>query len=232
MPDKELLILVIEDEQPIRRFLKLALTDHGYGFREAGNGNEGLAKVTQERPDLVILDLGLPDMDGLDLTRQLREWSSVPIIILSARGQEKDKVEALDAGADDYLTKPFGVPELLARVRVALRHAARLAAGQNEPIFSFGNILVDLSRRRVLVDQEEVKLTRIEYKLLTTLIKYSGKVVTHNQLLKEIWGQEYFDESNYLRVYMAHLRRKLEKDPAHPKYFITEAGVGYRLRIE
>jgi two-component system KDP operon response regulator KdpE len=232
MSEKELLVLVIEDEVPIRRFLKMTLIDHGYAFREAETAKDGLRKVASDRPDLVILDLGLPDLDGLEVTRQLREWSTVPIIILSARGNEKDKVEALDAGADDYLTKPFGVAELLARVRVALRHAARSESGQEESDFSFGDVLVDLSRRRVLVEQKEVRLTRIEYKLLVTLIRYAGKVVTHNQLLKEIWGLEYSDESNYLRVYMAHLRRKLEKDPAHPAFFITEAGVGYRLRVE
>jgi two-component system KDP operon response regulator KdpE len=232
MPEKDIVILVIEDELPIRRFLKMTLTDHGYSFREAETAKDGLRKVASERPDLVILDLGLPDIDGLEVTRQLREWSTVPIIILSARGHEKDKVAALDAGADDYLTKPFGVAELLARVRVAMRHSIRLAAGQEESEFSFGNISVDLSRRRVLLDQAEVQLTRIEYKLLVTLIKYAGKVVTHNQLLKEIWGQEYSEESNYLRVYMAHLRRKLEADSSHPKFFITEAGVGYRLKAE
>lgn len=232
MSENELLVLVIEDEVPIRRFLKITLTDHGYKYREAETGKDGLRKVAGERPDLVILDLGLPDIDGLEVTRQLREWSTVPIIILSARGHEKDKVEALDAGADDYLTKPFGVAELLARVRVALRHAARLAAGQEESSFSFGNVLVDLSRRTVLVDQAEVRLTRIEYKLLVTLIRYAGKVITHNQLLTEVWGNEYSEESNYLRVYMAHLRRKLEKDPAHPVFLITEAGVGYRLKVD
>lgn len=230
MSDNDPIILVIEDEVPIRRFLKIALADHGYAFREAASGKEGLAKVATEHPDLLILDLGLPDMDGLEVTRQVREWSTVPIIILSARGQEKDKVGALDLGADDYLTKPFGVPELLARVRVALRHSARLSSGQAEPDYQFGDIRVDFSRRLVFLEGEEVKLTRTEYKLLQTLVKYAGKVVTHKQLLKEIWGQTYSDESNYLRVYMAHLRRKLEKDPAHPKFFITEAGVGYRLR--
>lgn len=231
MTENELLVLVIEDELPIRRFLKMTLTDHGYTYREAESGKDGLCKVARDRPDLVILDLGLPDMDGLEVTRQVREWSSVPIIILSARGQEKDKVEALDAGADDYLTKPFGVAELLARMRVALRHAFT-KAGEAESEFAFGNIKVDLSRRQVLLNQMEVKLTRIEYKLLVTLIKYAGKVVTHNQLLKEIWGQQYSDESHYLRVYMAHLRRKLEVDSAHPKFFITEAGVGYRLKVD
>lgn len=232
MSDNNLLILVIEDEQPIRRFLKMALTDHGYGFVEAHSAKDGISKVANERPDLVILDLGLPDMDGLEVTRQLREWTSVPIIILSARGGEKDKVSALDAGADDYLTKPFGVAELLARVRVALRHSRRSESGSEMSEFAFGNVHVDFEHRLVLVDNQEVRLTRIEYKLLATLIKYAGKVVTHNQLLKEIWGQEYGEESNYLRVYMAHLRRKLETDSAHPKYLITEPGVGYRLKVD
>lgn len=231
MADSSIVVLVIEDEAPIRRFLKMALTDHGYVFKEALNGKEGLDRIAMERPDVVILDLGLPDMDGLDLVKQLREWSAVPTIILSARGQENDKVEALDAGADDYLTKPFGVPELLARIRVSLRNVARLAAEHTESEFSFGNIRVDLVRRQVFMDESEVHLTRIEYKLLVTLVKYAGKVVTHNQLLKEIWGQGYGEESHYLRVYMAHLRRKLEEDPASPKHLITETGVGYRLKV-
>lgn len=231
-PETLPIVLVIEDELPIRRFLKVALTDHGYEFREAPTGKEGIGKVASERPDLVILDLGLPDVDGLEITRQLREWSRTPIIILSARGHEKDKVDALDAGADDYLTKPFGVQELLARVRVALRHAASLASGQAEPEYRFGNIRVDFGSRRVLRNEDEVHLTRIEYKMLITLIKYAGKVVTQKQLLREIWGQEYGEESNYLRVYMAHLRRKLEKDSAQPKFLITEAGVGYRLKVD
>jgi two-component system, OmpR family, KDP operon response regulator KdpE len=232
MSERQILVLVIEDEIPIRRFLKMTLTDHGYAFREAQTGKDGLSKVASERPDLVILDLGLPDIDGLTVIHQLREWSTVPIIILSARGHEKDKVEALDAGADDYLTKPFGVSELLARVRVALRNAARLAAGKEEANFKFGDVFVDLSARRVLLDKSEISLTRIEYKLLVTLIKYAGKVVTHNQLLKEIWGLQSSEQSHYLRVYMTHLRRKLEDDPAHPKFFITEAGVGYRLKVD
>lgn len=225
-------VLVIEDEAPIRRFLKVSLTDHEYIFREALSGREGLSKVVAERPDIVILDLGLPDMDGLEVVRQLREWTTVPIIILSARGQEKDKVEALDAGADDYLTKPFGVAELLARIRVALRNVARLATDHVESVFSFGEVHVDLAKRRVFVREEEIHLTRIEYKLLITLIKHAGKVVTHNHLLKEVWGQSYEKESNYLRVYMSHLRRKLESDPAQPKYLITEVGVGFRLQAE
>lgn len=232
MADNEMRILVIEDELPIRRFLKLSLTDHGYSFREACNGKEGLEKAASERPDVIILDLGLPDMDGLEVTRQLREWSSVPIIVLSARLNEKDKVQALDMGADDYLTKPFGVAELLARLRVALRRASRLSSSKEESEFSFGNVHVDLGKREVKIDGELINLTRIEYKLLVTLIRYAGKVVTHNQLLKEVWGQGYSEESNYLRVYMAHLRRKLEKDPAHPQHLITEPGVGYRLRAD
>lgn len=225
-------ILVIEDEAPIRRFLKMTLNSNGYEFREAMTGTEGLMKVATDRPDLVILDLGLPDMDGLDVTKQLREWSTVPIIVLSARGQERDKVEALDAGADDYLTKPFGVPELLARTRVALRHALRVQASEAESEFKFGNVRVDFSKRLVYLDGEEAHLTRIEYKLLVTLVKYAGKVVTHNQLLREIWGNQYGEESHYLRVYMAHLRRKLEADPAHPKHLVTEPGVGYRLKVD
>lgn len=230
--DTQPIVLVIEDEAPIRRFLKVSMTNHGYIFREALTGSEGIAKAASEKPDVIILDLGLPDMDGLEVTRQVREWSTVPILVLSARGQEKDKVEALDAGADDYLTKPFGVSELLARLRVALRNAARLASNKDDSEYSFGNIRVDLAKRQVFRDSEELHLTRIEYKLLVMLVKYVGKVVTHNQLLKEIWGQEYGEESNYLRVYMAHLRRKLETDPAHPKYFITEPGVGYRLKVD
>lgn len=226
------IILVIEDEAAIRRFLKMTLNSHGYEFREALTGSEGLMKVGTDRPDLVILDLGLPDMDGLEVTKQLREWTAIPIIVLSARGQEKDKVDALDAGADDYLTKPFGVPELLARTRVALRHALRVQTNEAESEFLVGNVRVDFSKRLVFLDGEEAHLTRIEYKLLVTLVKYAGKVVTHNQLLREIWGSQYGEESHYLRVYMAHLRRKLEADPAHPKYLVTEPGVGYRLKVE
>jgi two-component system KDP operon response regulator KdpE len=226
------LVLVIEDEQPIRRFLKVALTDHGYRLLECQTGKEGMEKIVSDRPNLVILDLGLPDIDGLEVTRQLREWSQIPIIILSARGHEKDKVEALDAGADDYLTKPFGIAELLARVRVGLRHAAGAVDTQTETDFHVGTIKVDFVHRRVFVAEKEVHLTRIEYKLLATLIKYAGRVVTQKQLLKEIWGQQYGEENNYLRVYMAHLRRKLEEDSARPKFLITEAGIGYRLKTD
>jgi two-component system KDP operon response regulator KdpE len=228
----EPLVLVIEDEVPIRRFLKVALTDHGFSFREAATAQEGLDKAVNERPDLIILDLGLPDIDGLEVTKRLREWTQIPIIILSAREKENDKVAALDAGADDYLTKPFGVAELLARIRVALRHASKISQPAEEAEVTFGAVRVDLNHRQVFVNGEETHLTRIEYKLLSTLLKHAGKVVTQNHLLKEIWGQQYQEESHYLRVYMAHLRRKLEADSAHPRHLITEAGVGYRLKID
>jgi two-component system KDP operon response regulator KdpE len=230
--NKNPLILVIEDEAPIRRFLKMSLLDHGFAFCEAATGKEGLSKVASERPDLVILDLGLPDTDGLEVTRQVREWSNVPIIVLSAREKENDKVEALDAGADDYLVKPFGIGELMARLRVALRHANRLSEDQLDSNFSFGDIHIDFAKRQILRNTEEIHLTPIEYKLLNTLVRYSGKVVTHKHLLRETWGGEYSDETQYLRVYMAQLRKKLELDPAQPKYLITEPGVGYRLKID
>ncbi len=230
--NKNPLILVIEDEAPIRRFLKMSLLDHGFAFSEASTGKEGLSKVASERPDLVILDLGLPDTDGLEVTRQVREWSNVPIIVLSAREKENDKVEALDAGADDYLVKPFGIGELMARLRVALRHANRLSEDQLDSNFSFGDIHIDFAKRQVLRNTEEIHLTPIEYKLLNTLVRYSGKVVTHKHLLRETWGGEYSDETQYLRVYMAQLRKKLELDPAQPKYLMTEPGVGYRLKVD
>lgn len=225
-------VLVIEDEAPIRRFLKMTLSSQGYEYMEAITGQEGMLKVASEKPDIVILDLGLPDMDGLEVTKQLREWTPIPIIVLSARGQEKDKVEALDAGADDYLTKPFGVAELMARARVALRRATTTSDGEALSTFKIGDIEVDFLKRQVTSNGEELHLTPIEYKLLSTLIKYSGRVVTHNHLLREAWGAEYSGETHYLRVYMAQLRRKLEKNPAQPKFLITEPGVGYRLRVD
>jgi two-component system KDP operon response regulator KdpE len=224
-------ILVIEDELPIRRFLRTALVNHGYEFVEAGTAKEGLSSISTRLPDLIILDLGLPDLDGLEVVRQLREWTLLPIIILSARGQESDKVTALDAGADDYLTKPFSVSELLARIRVTLRHQAR-SPEKEEPLFVVGELQVDLSKRQVRVGDREVHLTPIEYKLIATLVHYSGKVVTHRQLLKEVWGPAYAEESQYLRVYMTQLRHKLEADPARPRYLTTELGVGYRLKID
>jgi two-component system, OmpR family, KDP operon response regulator KdpE len=231
MMDNRPVVLVIEDELPIRRFLRSALTNHGYEFVEAATAREGLAQASTRTPDLIILDLGLPDLDGLEVIRQLREWTALPIIILSARGQESDKVTALDAGADDYLTKPFGTSELLARLRVLLRHAAQ-AGGKEEPQFVTGDLKVDMSNRQVWVGANQVHLTPIEYKLLTTLIRYAGKVVTHRQLLHEVWGPAYAAESQYLRVYMTQLRHKLETDPARPRYLTTEIGVGYRLQVD
>lgn len=232
MSENTPLILVIEDELPIRRFLRAALSASSYRLLEAGAAQDGLAQAALRQPDLVILDLGLPDLDGLEVIRRLREWSAVPIIILSARQQEGDKVLALDAGADDYLTKPFGVAELLARVRVALRHASQSAGGMASPVFVSGDLRVDLALRQVFVAGHEVHLTPIEYKLLATLVQQAGKVLTHRQLLREVWGPGYAEESHYLRVFVAQLRRKLEADPARPQHLLTEPGVGYRLRVE
>lgn len=225
-------VLLIEDEHPIRRFLRLTLTNHGYALIECSTATEGMSHAAQDNPDLVILDLGLPDMDGVEFTRQLRDWSSVPIIVLSARDKEKDKIDALDAGADDYLTKPFGTGELLARMRVALRKRIQKEEEGGQPVIEFGNIKIDMVRRQVLRGEEEVHLTRLEYKLLVTLIKHAGRVITHRQLLKDVWGQAYTNENHYLRVYMGQLRHKLEDNPARPRYLITEPGVGYRFRLD
>jgi two-component system KDP operon response regulator KdpE len=222
-------ILIIEDEQEIRRFLRASLANHGYRLIESETGEGGLNLVADEHPDLVLLDLGLPDTDGLSVIRRLRGWSQVPVIVLSARGQEADKVKALDAGADDYLTKPFSVVELQARMRVALRHATQDQDEAGEPIFTLGRLRVDLERRQVFVDEQGIHLTPIEYRILTTLIKHCGKVVTHRQLLKEVWGPESVLERQYLRVYMTHLRRKIEPDPAQPQFVLTDPGIGYRL---
>jgi len=224
------LILLVEDEPQMRRFLRVALEGSGYRYLEAGTGQEGLAMAVQHRPEAILLDLGLPDMDGLDLVTRLREWSHIPVIVISARGQETDKVGALDAGADDYLTKPFGTRELLARVRVALRHAGPEA--QQEPVFVLDRWRVDLAKRQVLMDGKEVHLTPLEYSLFTTLIRHAGKVVTHRQLLKEVWGGAAGAQPLYLRVYMTQLRHKLEAEPSRPRYLQTEPGVGYRLRTE
>lgn len=228
MSENRPLVLIVEDELPIRRFLRAALANEDYRFNEAESGEEGLRSAIAQPPDLVVLDLGLPDIDGLAVIARLREWSAVPIIVLSARGQERDKVAALDAGADDYLTKPFGVGELLARIRVALRHAAR--TGESEgTTFQVGELRIDLAARRVFLGEREVHLTPLEYRLLVTLAKNSGKVLTHRYLLKEVWGPGQAAETHYLRVYMAGLRRKIEADPARPRYLLTEQGVGYRL---
>ncbi len=224
------LILVIEDEQPIRRFLRASLTAEGYRVDEAESGQQGLRLAAQHPPDLVILDLGLPDIDGQEVLRSLREWLKAPVVVLSARGQESQKVEALDYGADDYVTKPFGVAELLARLRAALRH---VAGGTDEsPLFAVDELQVDLAARRVMVAGKEVHLTPLEYKLLATLIKHAGKVLTHRFLLKEVWGPGHAEETHSLRVFMANLRRKLEFDPAQPRYLLTEPSVGYRLASE
>jgi two-component system, OmpR family, KDP operon response regulator KdpE len=223
------LILLVEDEPQIRRFLRAALANHDYRLIEAESGQAGIDQVLQQRPDLIILDLGLPDIDGLEVTRRVREWSLTPILVLSARGQEQDKVAALDAGADDYLTKPFGVAELLARLRVALRHAQQSDGTTATPVFTTGPLRIDLVRQQVFVDEQEVHLTPIEYKLLATLVRHAGKVLTHRHLLREVWGPAYATESQYLRVYMGQLRHKLEENPARPRFLRTEPGVGYRL---
>jgi two-component system KDP operon response regulator KdpE len=222
-------VLLVEDEAPIRRFLRPALGSQGYRLFEAATGAEALSDAATRQPDVVILDLGLPDMDGLEVIRRLREWSSMPIIVLSARGQERDKVLALDAGADDYVAKPFGPEELLARIRAALRRRATAIDG--EATFAVGELRVDLAHRRVCVAEREVHLTPIEYRLLAALVRDAGKVLTHRHLLREVWGP-HADDTHTLRVHMAQLRRKLEAVPADPRYLLTEPGVGYRLAAE
>jgi two-component system, OmpR family, KDP operon response regulator KdpE len=227
MAETDLRILVVDDERSIRRFLKASLGSQ-FTILEASSGEEALAAVAAEHPDLVILDLGLQDMDGLEVTRRLREWSQIPIIIVSVRDREEEKIAALDAGADDYLTKPFGVGELMARLRVAMR---RSVTPDNEPVFTSGNLVVDLSLREVRVNEQPVALTPTEYDLLKTLIKHGGKVLTHDQLLRAVWGTAYEKETHMLQVNISNLRRKIEADPTRPIYIVTEAGVGYRLRI-
>lgn len=232
MPTQDTSVLLIEDEPEIRRFLRSTLPQHRYRLLEATTGKDALAQASAQNPDMILLDLGLPDMDGLEIIRSLRAWTQIPILILSARDQEQVKVAALDLGADDYLTKPFGVEELLARMRAAHRHAVQVATDTGKSIFTVGDLRVDLLRRQVFVGEKEVHLTPIEYKLLSTLVRYAGKVVTHRQLLKEVWGPLHVEESHYLRVYMRQLRHKLERNPTHPRYLMTELGVGYRLRDE
>jgi two-component system KDP operon response regulator KdpE len=227
------LVLLVEDEPQMRRFLRAALTSHGYRRVESDSGAAGLAEAATRNPEVILLDLGLPDMDGVEVTRRLREWTRIPVIVISARGQERDKVAALDAGADDYLTKPFGVPELLARMRVAQRHREAASAGSSEePAFVVGDLRVDMVARQVFSAGEEKRLTPTEYRLLLTLVRHAGRVVTHRQLLAEAWGEAYVSQTHYLRVYMGQLRHKLEPDPARPRYLVTEPGVGYRLRME
>ena len=232
MPEGAIRILVVDDEPQILRYLRATLRSHGFQVLEAVNAKECETLTASRRPDVILLDLGLPDLDGILLTRKLREWCDAPIIVISARGQEEDKIQALDAGADDYLTKPFGTGELLARIRVALRHGAHDQASIAPPVFQLGNWSVDQVLREVRVDGATVHLTPNEYRLLVTLVKHAGKVLTHKQLLKEVWGDQPGSQPHYLRVYMAQLRHKLEADPARPRYLITEPGVGYRLRTE
>jgi two-component system KDP operon response regulator KdpE len=220
-------ILVVEDEPEIRRFLRASLGAEGYRVVESATGRRGIIDAGTHKPDLVIVDLGLPDVDGLDVVKGIREWSTVPILILSARAQERSKVEALDAGADDYVTKPFGMGELLARVRVALRHAARSRIGTN--VLELENATVDLERRTATRDGHDIRLTPIEFRLLACLAKHLGMVVTHGQLLAEVWGPTHRDDTHYVRIYMKQLREKLEKDPVRPRHLVTELGVGYRL---
>jgi two-component system, OmpR family, KDP operon response regulator KdpE len=230
MPDP--IVVLIEDEPQIRRFLRATLHGQGYRLFEAATGADGIVEVGSRQPDVVIIDLGLPDMDGVAVIRRLREWTAVPIIVLSARGQERDKVTALDAGADDYVSKPFSAGELLARIRVALRHTAGASHEGDEAAFKVGDLQVDRLRRYVALGGAEVRLTPTEYKLLTTLIRHAGKVVTHQQLLREVWGPAHTDQAHYVRIYMAHLRHKLEAEPARPRYLLTEPGVGYRLAAD
>lgn len=220
-------VLVIEDQPEIRQFLRSSLGAEGYRIVESPNARRGTIDAGMHKPDLAIVDLGLPDFDGVEVIRRIREWSHIPIIVLSARIQERSKIDALDAGADDYITKPFGVGELLARVRVALRHATRSASGSK--VIILGPTAVDLEKRRATRDGNEIRLTPIEFKLLTCLAQHLDMVVTHRQLLREVWGPSHEEQTHYLRIYMRQLREKLETDPVQPKHLLTETGVGYRL---
>lgn len=226
MESKGARILVIDDESQIQKLLQVALTSHGYEVRKSATGQQGLSEVAVFHPDIIILDLGLPDIDGLEVMTRLREWTNTPVIILSAKEQEKDKILALDAGADDYLTKPFGMGELLARIRAALRHAVGV---KDEPVLEFDDLLIDLAHRKVISKGEEVKLTPKEYDLMKILAIHAGKVLTHKQLLRNCWGPTYENDTHYLRVFIGQLRRKIEANPTRPRHIITEPGVGYRL---
>jgi two-component system KDP operon response regulator KdpE len=227
MSENKVRVLVVDDEQAIRRFLRVTLTSQGYTVFEAASGADALGDATAYRPDVIVLDLGLPDIDGVEITRLLRQWTQVPILVLSVRGSESDKIAALDAGADDYVTKPFSAGELLARLRAALRRAAQ---PKGEPVFTCGDLKVDLSRRLVTVENREVQLTPTEYDLLRVLVTHAGKVITHHQLLREVWGTGYEQEFHILHVNVSNLRHKIEHEPARPQFIITEPGVGYRLR--
>jgi two-component system KDP operon response regulator KdpE len=231
MAKSDPVIIVIEDDPSIRRFLRTSLSTHAFNVFEADTAKQGIIEVGIRKPDLLILDLGLPDMDGVDVIKAIRAWSTVPIIILSARSSEQQKIDALDVGADDYLTKPFGFGELLARIRVALRHAMRPQEQMQNDVFITGNLKVDLLNRVVSLDEDEIHLTPIQYRLLMVLVKNAGKVLTHQQILNEVWGPSYKENAHYLRIYMSQLRQKLEADPTQPKLLVTESGVGYRLKI-
>ncbi|WP_116136836.1 response regulator [Trinickia diaoshuihuensis] len=228
MPESTITVVLVEDDKAIRRFVQASLESENVRVIEAELGRRGLSLAASARPDLVIVDLGLPDMDGADVIRQLRDWSSVPVIVLSARTREEEKVAALDAGADDYLTKPFGVAELLARIRAQLRRRNRAVSGDASTL-RFGGVEVDFEMRTVQRDGQPVHLTPIEYRLLVSLARHAGRVLTHRQLLQEVWGPSRVDSAHYLRIYMGHLRQKLERDPAQPEHIVTETGVGYRL---
>jgi two-component system KDP operon response regulator KdpE len=221
-------ILVIDDELAIRRFLHTVLSSEEFSLHEAENGHAGLAAAATVRPDVILLDLGLPDLDGIEVIKRVREWSQVPIIVLSVRDRENDKVDALDAGADDYLTKPFGVGELMARIRAALRRSLQQTP---DPVFTSGDLVMDLTRRRVTVNNEEIQLTPTEYDILRLLVAHAGKVLTHGQILKQIWGMAYLEQPHVLRVNVSNLRRKIEADPSRPRHIVTEPGVGYRLKL-
>jgi two-component system KDP operon response regulator KdpE len=231
VPTNNARVLVVEDESQIRNFIRALLLSHDYRCFEATTAEEAIREAAMQRPDAILVDLMLPDGSGLEVVQRIREWTTTPIIVLSARNQEADKIAALDAGADDYLTKPFSTGELLARLRAALRRAAVGAAGE-EPSFEFGDLHVDLATRRVRVRGDEIQLTPTEYRLLTLLVRHAGRVLTHRQLLKEVWGPRFTAQTHYLRVYMAQLRQKIEQEPARPKLLVTESGVGYRLRID
>ena len=230
MTEHEASILVIEDEFHMRRFIRASLASHGYRVLEAESADEGMRLLTSQNPELLLLDLGLPDGDGLELLQEIREWSRIPILIISARGKEEEKVTALDTGADDYLTKPFGVNELLARIRVALRHSAYSLGERSASPLEFGELHVDLIHRQVRFAGKELHLTPIEYKLLVLLAQNAGKVLTHRQILKEVWGLAYISQTHYVRVHVAELRKKIERDPARPQLLVSEPGIGYRLR--
>lgn len=231
MPSPGSKILIVDDEPQIRRFLRASLTAHEYVVVEADTAANAIRILTVEKPELVILDLGLPDMDGLEVISRVREWSQVPILVLSIRADESDKIEALDRGADDYITKPFSMGELMARMRAALRHRQQ-AEGDSKPVVALGDITVDLSKRLVTRKGQPIKLSKKEYELLRVLVSHPGKVMTHQQLLREIWGEAYVEETQYLRVYVGQLRQKLEPDPSRPHLIVTESGVGYRLQTE